>query len=305
MTKSLIQFSPTLGAVDLALRLLKISRPRFWLYTAGPFAVGSMLGANQLSDLAQGWLIGLFVYFLLPFNFFVYSVNDLFDRETDAKNPKKEQQEHRLASSEVPLVKSVNFWIGIISLLVLWALPDMYTRLVFTTIFLLAGGYSIPPLRFKARPMLDSLSNVFYILPGVLGFLLMTDRSIDWLVVLAAALWSIAMHLYSAVPDITFDKHAGLKTSAVVLGPRLSLAVCVLAWTLFAGLSAWRALGTVFSIVVWLYPGLAAVNLLSQFGWAPLQSKRYQVSRTYWVFPILTTLVGMIGTIEYLLHRLA
>lgn len=46
--------------------LLTLSRPRFWLYLAGPVMVGAVFGAESLSELFSLPVIALFTFFLLP-----------------------------------------------------------------------------------------------------------------------------------------------------------------------------------------------------------------------------------------------
>ena len=81
-------------------RFLQLSRPRFWLYTLGPFTLPIFA---QFPGIALEWpalLIG-FLYFSLPANLFIYGINDIFDQETDARNAKKEGYELRLLSHDV------------------------------------------------------------------------------------------------------------------------------------------------------------------------------------------------------------
>jgi len=75
--------------------LLKLSRPRFWLYLAGPVAVGVVYASASTADLFTPTTLTLFAYFLLPANVLLYGVNDVFDADVDEKNPKKEGREVR------------------------------------------------------------------------------------------------------------------------------------------------------------------------------------------------------------------
>jgi len=76
-------------------RLLRLSRPRFWLYLAGPVLVGLSFGADAIADLAAPLSLALVAYFLLPANVFLYGVNDVFDADVDRENPKKDEKEVR------------------------------------------------------------------------------------------------------------------------------------------------------------------------------------------------------------------
>ena len=64
--------------------VLRMSRPRFWPYLAGPVVVGVAYAAASTAELFAPVAVALFVYFLLPANVFLYGVNDVFDADVDA-----------------------------------------------------------------------------------------------------------------------------------------------------------------------------------------------------------------------------
>ena len=76
--------------------LLRVSRPRFWMYLLGPYMVA--LAATSLRPPVEVWLLGL--YLTLPANLLIYGVNDLFDAETDRLNPKKRDYESLLQPAQ-------------------------------------------------------------------------------------------------------------------------------------------------------------------------------------------------------------
>ena len=96
--------------------------------------------------------------------------------------------------------------------------------------------YSAPP-RFKTKPILDSASNVLYIFPGALAFYLSGAQDLSPQLFGAAWCWAMAMHAYSAVPDITADKSNGLQTVATLLGFRGTLFFCLMLYALATTLS--------------------------------------------------------------------
>jgi 4-hydroxybenzoate polyprenyltransferase len=79
--------------------------------------------------------------------------------------------------------------------------------------------YSAPPLRFKARPFLDSLSNAAYGLPLLIVPVALGAPPV-WPAVAGLLAWSVAKHAFDAVQDIEEDREAGITTTAVRLGPR-------------------------------------------------------------------------------------
>ncbi len=67
--------------------------------------------------------------------------------------------------------------------------------------------YSIPPLRFKARPFLDSLSNAAYALP-LLFLPAFLQSELPRTAFYAMASWSVAKHAFDAIQDSAVDKLA-------------------------------------------------------------------------------------------------
>jgi len=82
--------------------------------------------------------------------------------------------------------------------------------------------YSATPLRFKGRPILDSVSNSDYAFPLVfVPFAL--GVSPVWAAALGLMAWSLAKHVYDAIQDIDEDASAGIITTAVKFGIKGSL----------------------------------------------------------------------------------
>jgi 4-hydroxybenzoate polyprenyltransferase len=197
------------------LRLLYISRPVLWINTIGPATVGMWLAG----DLFAWGALPLLLWLTLPFNLLIYGVNDVFDQETDAKNPRKGTLEGaRIDRSEVrPVVLGViltNTPVLIYALLFV-PLSALAWMLLYTLLFL---GYSVPPARFKACPYLDSLSNAAYAFPLVFVPLVLGEGPV-WPAALGLMAWSAAKHTFDAVQDVDEDRRAGITTTAVRLGP--------------------------------------------------------------------------------------
>jgi len=98
---SLVTDGPGESLFDRLSYLCVLSRPRFWFYLAGPVVVGVAVAAQSVDDLFTPMTIGLFAYFLLPANVLLYGVNDIFDVEVDAENPKKTDKEARWQGDRV------------------------------------------------------------------------------------------------------------------------------------------------------------------------------------------------------------
>ncbi|MDZ8173075.1 UbiA family prenyltransferase [Microbacterium xanthum] len=197
-------------------RLVHISRPVLWINTIGTGVLGMWL-TGQLLDLTA---IPILLWLTLPFNLLIYGVNDIFDQDTDALNPRKGSIEGaRIRSSEVRLI----LWAVAVSNVpfLVWfviTLPPLAVGviLLYTAVFVF---YSAPPLRFKARPFLDALSNAAYGLPLLIMPVALQAPPV-WPAVAGLLAWSVAKHPFDAVQDIEEDREAGIVTTAVRLGPR-------------------------------------------------------------------------------------
>ncbi|WP_259535145.1 prenyltransferase [Halalkaliarchaeum sp. AArc-CO] len=262
--------------------LITLSRPRFWLYLAGPVVVAVAFGATTVSELFTVETVLLAVYFLVPANVLLYGVNDVFDAEIDAVNPKKEAREARWTGDWFVLlvvIASGLLGVGLFAITPTGAWPWL------AGFFLLAVGYSVPPARFKTTPFLDSLSNGLYVLPGIAAYVTVAGGQPPVAGVVGAWLWTMGMHTFSAIPDIEPDRAAGIQTTATVLGETRTFGYCGGVWLLSAvgfGLVDLR-LGALLLV----YPAAVLVVYRSDV----------DVARAYWWYPTLNTLVGTVLTL--------
>jgi len=257
--------------------LLKLSRPRFWLYLAGPVVVGVAFGADFVGELIVPAALAMFAYFLVPANVYLYGINDIFDAEVDAENPKKEDREVRYGGQRfVVAAVAVS---GALVAVPLAVAPPLAAPWLAAFLFL-ATEYSAPPLRFKTTPFLDSVSNGLYVLPGAAAYAAVADAQPPLLAVAGGWLWSMAMHTFSAVPDIEPDRRAGIRTTATALGEDRTYAYCAACWTLTA--AAFAALDPHAGALLAVYPLLVAVVARTDV----------DVERTYWYYPAINTVVG-------------
>lgn len=214
-----------------------------WINTIGPAVVGMWL----VGDLWRWEALPLLLWLTCPFNLLIYGVNDIFDLDTDAKNPRKGSLEGaRIRPEEVqPILRAVlltnaPFFVYFFFLPVgasLW-------MFLYAALFVF---YSAPPLRFKARPYFDSLSNAAYAFPLVFVPLALGE-GVVWPAALGLMAWSAAKHTFDAVQDVDEDRNVGIRTTAVRLGVR-----GVVFWS-----GAWWLLSTVcFALVS---PLVALVN---------------------------------------------
>ena len=200
----------------VTLRLFHIARPVLWINTVGPATVGMWLSG----DLWRWDFLPILLWLTLPFNLLIYGVNDIFDQETDAKNPRKGTLEGaRIGSEEVRPIASGVLLTNLPFLLYFVFFLPLGATLWMLLYALLFVGYSVPPARFKTRPYLDSLSNAAYAFPLVFTPLALS-APVVWPAALGLMAWSAAKHTFDAVQDVDEDRRVGIETTAVRLGPR-------------------------------------------------------------------------------------
>ena len=207
---------PQAGIVPAVRRIVHISRPVLWINALGTGVVGMWLAGS----LWRWEALPLLLWLTLPFNLLIYGVNDVFDQDTDALNPRKGSLEGaRIGPDEV---RAIWAWVLAtnVPFLAWFALALPPAALAWTALYVLVFvGYSAPPLRLKARPWLDSLSNAAYAFPLVFVAYALGAAPV-WPAVLGLMAWSVAKHAFDAVQDIEEDRAVGIPTTAVRLGPR-------------------------------------------------------------------------------------
>jgi 4-hydroxybenzoate polyprenyltransferase len=273
--------SPRDGVAARARYLLKLSRPRFWLYLAGPVVVAIAFAAGSAGDLFTPLSVGLFVYFLLPANVLLYGVNDVFDADVDEENPKKEGREVRFEGDRFVVASVV--LCGLAGLALFPFVPRVAWGYL-AGFFVLGVEYSAPPFRFKTTPLLDSVSNGLYVLPGAATYAALAGSPPPLLALVGGWAWTMAMHTFSAIPDIEPDRRAGIETTATVFGHDWSFVYCGALWLAAAGLFA--ALDVRLGVLLLSYP----LVLVGVYG------SGVDIDRAYWWYPALNTVVGAILT---------
>ncbi len=187
-----------------------------WINTVGPAAIGMWLSG----DLWRWGFLPIVLWLTLPFNLLIYGTNDVFDQETDAKNPRK----GTLEGARIRPEEAGYIWRGVVLtnapfvIYFVVSLPSSATLWI-TFYALLFAGYSVPPARFKARAYLDSLSNAAYAFPLVFTPLALSASPV-WPAAVGLMAWSAAKHTFDAVQDIDEDRKVGIETTAVRLGSR-------------------------------------------------------------------------------------
>jgi 4-hydroxybenzoate polyprenyltransferase len=239
--------------VRRALRhLLMASRPLSWINTAYPFGAAWLLSGGGLD--VRFWVGCLF--FLVPYNLAMYGINDVFDYESDLRNPRKggvegdvlDRRMHRtvLWASALTCVPPAAFLLATSHV----ALLPVLGLSLFAVV-----AYSVRGLRFKEVPVLDAVtSSTHFSSPAwcALAALGIWPSAAGWCALAAFFVWGMASQAFGAVQDIGPDREAGLASVATVLGARTTVRLSLCGYAAagilaaFTGpLTGWAALGAV------------------------------------------------------------
>lgn len=262
--------------------IFKISRFRFWIYTGGTYVVGYALAAGALGDFFRLDYYIYLIYFFFLANVFIYGVNDYWDEKTDEKNPKKDKKEHRIKGEEKRKLLNVIYLVTGLSL-VLMIFQTNLERVLFSIFLLLSYFYSAPPLRFKERPFLDFSSNYLYIMPGIFAYSIITNSLPSVIVMVGAYFHISAMHIFSAIPDIKYDKDAEINTTPVFIGKKASLFLTFIFWLILSFIVINLADFRILSFLVFLYP---------LFPFLLLIKSDLKIEKLYWYLPYVNTFLG-------------
>jgi 4-hydroxybenzoate polyprenyltransferase len=210
-------------------KLFWVSRPISWPNTAYPFGAAYLVTGGSLDAL---FWVGV-VFFLFPYNLLMYGVNDVFDYESDIKNPRKggiEGMKEQRAFHPVILRASVMVSVPFV-LWLLWQ-GNPLSNIVFTALLFFVVAYSAPYLRFKERPVLDSItSSLHFVGPMIYALSLTHYSATAWWYVAAFFLWGMASHAFGAVQDIVPDRAGNIASIATVFGARRTVRFAMVLYT--------------------------------------------------------------------------
>lgn len=239
-------------------------------------------------------VLPILIWVTLPFNLLIYGINDIFDQETDNINARKGGYEGaHISPNEVKpiawgvVLTNIPFLIFFAVTLPWQATAWMIAYSLFFTF------YSAPPLRFKARPFLDSISNTDYAFPLAIVPLALSKEP-QWWAVAALMAWSIAKHAYDAIQDIPQDSETGIKTTAVHLGVRGTLI-----WSGFWWLVA-TVLFAFVNIPVAIVNAVIAGYLVISVWQSPTPKKAHDVYKYSIAFPYVAGAVAGVQLVFFM-----
>lgn len=272
-------------------QLVLSSRPLSWINTAFPFAAAYLLTTGRL-DVA--FWVGT-IYFLVPYNLAMYGINDVFDYESDIRNPRKGGVEGALLD---PSIHRTTLWAAVISnvpfLIALVALGSPLSWVVLAVSVFAVVAYSAKGLRFKEKPVLDSVtSSTHFVSPAIYGLVFAgAEFTVAlWLIIVSFFLWGMASHAFGAVQDVIADRDGGLASIATVFGARATTRLAVGAYAL-AGL---LLLGTEWPGPLAALAAVPYIVITAQF-WRITDETSESANRGWKRFLLLNFIAGAIVT---------
>ena len=196
------------------------SRPLSWVNTAVPFGVAYYVVTERF----DAPLIVGFLFFLIPYNVVMYGINDVFDYESDLRNPRKGGVQGALLPPDmhrVTLIVASILPLPFLVPLLMWG--SFAAGAVLALSLLLVVLYSAKGFRFKEKAVLDSLtSSAHFVMPAIYGLVLAgATWSVVSVIVLASFFaWGMASHAFGAVQDVVADREAGVASIATVIGAK-------------------------------------------------------------------------------------
>ena len=225
------------GRGQMIRQVLLSSRPLSWINTAFPFAAAYVVTTGRVDALL---LVGT-LFFLLPYNLLMYGINDVFDYQSDLRNPRKGGVEGAVLDPglhRTVLMAGAVTAAPVLLVMLLLAGVNPGSWLVLTISLFAVVAYSAPRLRFKERPVLDSVtSSIHFVSPAVYGLAVAGAVATPDLVALLTAFffWGIASHAFGAVQDVEPDRQAGIRSIATAFGAAQTVRLAIGFWSL-AGL---------------------------------------------------------------------
>jgi len=190
-----------------------------------------------------------------------YLINQIFDYQSDLINRKVGFLQKGLISrgemiAAFAVISAAGLGLGLAA--------DLRSGLVLAAIFLLGLGYSVPPFRFKDRPVMGLLANGFgygallpLAIPGIWDMGWESAFSITAYFATAVS----AIYLLTIIPDVKGDRLAGKMTLAAVLPNRalIGMGVAFLIFSAFCGMKIGNYYMAAISIIAIGLLGVAMI----------------------------------------------
>ena len=203
-------------------KYIRLLRPIAWITFLFPLSAGFGLGVTSKSNPFH--VIFAFIAFICWMSF-CFVINAIGDKEVDKFHDgrcKDMNLAHQpLVTGEITEKEALH--IGMIflfsSLLFAW-LISYFFFLLMLIVDVFGYVYSMPPMRFKTKPIGDILCNALSVVAIFIAGLSMGGANMNPVMILATFIMASIFYIPTVVTDHEFDKKVGLKTSAVFFGPK-------------------------------------------------------------------------------------
>ena len=203
-------------------RYIRLLRPVAWITFLFPFSVGIGIGMNPNTNLIH---VMFAFYAFTCWMSFCFIVNAFGDKDVD-KFHNGRSKDMNLANQ--PIATGEFNEKEILFLSILFLLFSLLFALIINCLFFMiivvvnifGFVYSMPPIRFKAKPVGDILSNAISAGAIFTAGISVGGSNINILIILEAIIMASIFYLPTVLTDLEFDKKMGLRTSAVYFGPR-------------------------------------------------------------------------------------
>jgi 4-hydroxybenzoate polyprenyltransferase len=197
------------------------SRPVSWINTAYPFAAAYLMVTGKV-DLTLG--VGT-LFFLIPYNLLMYGVNDVFDYESDLRNPRKGGIEGALLPKEIHRTIIWSATLSCVPFVAYLVFVGNLNSSLWLALFLFTViAYSAKHLRFKEKPVLDSITSASHFVGPMIFALALTNQDLaepkTVAIITSFTLWGMASHAFGAVQDVKADREGEIASIATYFGAR-------------------------------------------------------------------------------------
>lgn len=243
------------------LLLIQVSRPIFWPVLPLVYALGMQAAHVPVNLIAIAQLVLL----TFPMNLIGCGLNDIYDYESDRRSSRR-----RAIWGAVIRPEDRTFvWEACIAMMPVVIFGGCISRnwdnfVTTVTLVLMAWLYSVPPMRLKERPPLDSLANGlgYFLLPFLMGYSLGADIRTLPTRYFFLTLCVCGVHALATALDYEADRAAGHRTIAVVAGRRtaaaLAFAAFLVTWLMVdfrtPAVHAFIVVSTLSTLVATLFP---------------------------------------------------
>lgn len=195
--------------------LYKLFRPKDTIYHLIFFAIPVLFSTVDITKFLLMIPIGLLALFS------VFGINQIIDTDVDSLNNLKRRKNPFLSTT----LKKIHGYFFVILTILLSTFLAFYIFDPLAALILFLGIffgiiYSVPPFRFKAKPILDILGHGLFELPFTLFSFYVLSVSYLHLgtSLVISFLLSTLLELFNEIRDFQSDRQAGFKTTALILG---------------------------------------------------------------------------------------